>query len=330
MEKVSWGIIGCGNVTEVKSGPAFQQVPDSSLVAVMRRDGAKAADYAQRHRVPKWYNRAEDLIADADVTALYIATPPAFHEKYTIAALEAGKPVYVEKPFSSSLDGCYRMQAAAKKSGIPLCIAHYRRALPKFLAIKKILEQEVIGKVCAVQIRMNLPDQSVELAARGENNWRILPAISGGGIFFDLAPHQLDLLIYFFGQAIDHSGTATNQAGLYEAEDTVSGIARLPNGIEFSGEWHFCAPDTIKEDLFEIKGTSGRMIFSTFGHDLTIISVSGEEKIEFTPPQHIQQPMIEKVTQYFLGKGPNPCSAEEAIHSFLLMDAFTRKYYHRD
>lgn len=330
MEKVSWGIIGCGNVTEVKSGPAFQQVPDSSLVAVMRRDGAKAADYAQRHRVPKWYNRAEDLIADPDVTALYIATPPAFHEKYTIAALEAGKPVYVEKPFSSSLDGCYRMQAAAKKSGIPLCIAHYRRALPKFLAIKKILEQEVIGKASTVQIRMNLPDQSVELAARGENNWRILPAISGGGIFFDLAPHQLDLLIYFFGQAIDYNGTATNQAGLYEAEDTVSGIARLANEIEFSGEWHFCAPDTIKEDLFEIKGTSGRMIFSTFGHDLTIISVSGEEKIEFAPPQHIQQPMIEKVTQYFLGKGANPCSAEEAIHSFLLMDAFTRNYYHRD
>lgn len=330
MEKVSWGIIGCGNVTEVKSGPAFQLVPDSSLVAVMRRDGAKAADYAQRHRVPKWYNRAEDLIADPDVTALYIATPPAFHEKYTIAALEAGKPVYVEKPFSSSLDGCYRMQAAAKKSGIPLCIAHYRRALPKFLAIKKILEQEVIGKASTVQIRMNLPDQSVELAARGENNWRILPAISGGGIFFDLAPHQLDLLIYFFGQAIDYNGTATNQAGLYEAEDTVSGIARLANEIEFSGEWHFCAPDTIKEDLFEIKGTSGRMIFSTFGHDLTIISVSGEEKIEFTPPPHIQQPMIEKVTQYFLGKGANPCSAEEAIHSFLLMDAFTRNYYHRD
>lgn len=330
MEKVSWGIIGCGNVTEVKSGPAFQLVPDSSLVAVMRRDGAKAADYAQRHRVPKWYNRAEDLIADPDVTALYIATPPAFHEKYTIAALEAGKPVYVEKPFSSSLDGCYRMQAAAKKSGIPLCIAHYRRALPKFLAIKKILEQEVIGKASTVQIRMNLPDHSVELAARGENNWRILPAISGGGIFFDLAPHQLDLLIYFFGQAIDYNGTATNQAGLYEAEDTVSGIARLANEIEFSGEWHFCAPDTIKEDLFEIKGTSGRMIFSTFGHDLTIISVSGEEKIEFTPPQHIQQPMIEKVTQYFLGKGANPCSAEEAIHSFLLMDAFSRNYYHRD
>lgn len=330
MEKVSWGIIGCGNVTEVKSGPAFQQVPNSALVAVMRRDRNKAADYAQRHRVPKWYHRAEDLIADPDVTAVYIATPPAFHEAYALAALEAGKPVYVEKPFSSTLDGCYRMKAAAEKSGTPLCVAHYRRALPKFITIRKMLQEETIGKIISVRIRMNLPDQSVDIASRGESNWRIIPSISGGGIFFDLAPHQLDLLIYFFGQAIDYEGMATNQAGLYEAEDKVSGIARLPNEIDFSGEWCFCAPDTIREDVFEITGTSGKMIFSTFGHDLSILLNSREERIDFTPPKHIQQPMIEKVTQYFLGNGPNPCSAEDAMLSFLLMDAFTRKYYQRD
>lgn len=329
MEKIAWGIIGCGNVTEVKSGPAFQQVPDSSLVAVMRRDADKAADYAQRHGVPVWYNRAEDLIADPDVTAIYIATPPAFHEKYAIAALEAGKPVYVEKPFSSTLTGCYRIQDVARKSGIPLCVAHYRRALPKFITIRKMLQEDAIGKINSVQIRMKLPDQSVELAARGENNWRIVPALSGGGIFFDLAPHQLDLLIYFFGQAIDYKGTATNQAGLYEAEDTVSGFARLSNDIDFSGEWCFCAPDSSREDVYEITGTLGKMIFSTFGHDITIVSGTGEERIDFTPPQHIQQPMIEKVTQYFLGREPNPCSAEDAIQSFLLMDAFTKKYYRK-
>lgn len=330
MKKISWGVIGCGNVTEVKSGPAFQKVPDSSLVAVMRRDADKAADYAQRHGVPKWYNRAEDLIADPDVTAVYIATPPAFHEKYALAAMQAGKPVYIEKPFSSTLEGCYRMQEAAQKSGIPLSVAHYRRALPKFITIRKMLQEDAIGKINTVQIRMNLPDQSVELAARGENNWRIIPAISGGGIFFDLAPHQIDLLIFFFGKALDFCGNASNQAGLYDAEDTVSGTARLPNGIDFSGEWCFCAPDSSREDVIEITGTKGKIIFSTFGHDLRIVSGSGEEKIDFNPPNHIQQPMIEKVTQYFLGKGPNPCSAEDAIHSFLLMDAFTQKYYQRD
>ena len=330
MEKISWGIIGCGNVTEVKSGPAFQKVPDSSLVAVMRRDADKAADYAQRHRVPKWYTRAEDLIADPDVTAIYIATPPVYHEMYALAALEAGKPVYVEKPFSSNLRSCYRIKEFADQSGIPLSVAHYRRALPKFLAIKKILEKEKLGKISTVHIRMQIPDQSEAMASRGEYNWRVIPAIAGGGIFFDLAPHQLDLLVYFFGEAVDYNGIAENQAGLYAAEDTVSGTARMSNDIQFSGQWCFCSPDSFREDLFEITGTKGKMTFSTFGHDLSIITVLGEEKIDFTPPAHIQQPMIEKVTQYFLGKGPNPCTAEDAIQSFVLMDAFTREYYRKD
>ncbi|MFM7359074.1 MAG: Gfo/Idh/MocA family protein [Sediminibacterium sp.] len=330
MEKISWGIIGCGNVTEVKSGPAFQKVPDSSLVAVMRRDADKAADYAKRHRVPKWYNHAEDLIADPDVTAIYIAAPPVYHEKYAIAALEAGKPVYVEKPFSTNLRSCYRIKEFAGQSGIPLSVAHYRRALPKFLAIKKILEKEELGKINTVHIRMQIPDQSEAMASRGEYNWRVIPAIAGGGIFFDLAPHQLDLLVYFFGEAVDYKGIAENQAGLYAAEDTVSGTARMSNGIQFSGQWCFCSPDAVREDLFEITGTGGKMTFSTFGHDLSILTVSGEEKIDFTPPAHIQQPMIEKVTQYFLGKGPNPCTAEDAIQSFVLMDAFTREYYRKD
>src|ERR1700747_392477 len=100
MEKIKWGIIGCGDVTEVKSGPAFNKVKDSELVAVMRRDGEKAKDYAQRHKVPKWYTNADQLIHDPDANSVYIATPPSSHEEYAIAVINAGKPVYVEKPMS--------------------------------------------------------------------------------------------------------------------------------------------------------------------------------------------------------------------------------------
>src|ERR1044072_2959571 len=94
---IGWGIIGCGDVTEVKSGPAFNKVPHSALVAVMRRDSEKAKDYAKRHNVPKWYGDAGNLINDPDVNAIYVATPPSSHEEYTIAAVNAGNPVYVEK-----------------------------------------------------------------------------------------------------------------------------------------------------------------------------------------------------------------------------------------
>ena len=73
MERVRWGIIGVGNVTEGKSGPGFQQAERSELVAVMRRNGDLAADYARRHHVPHWYDDADELINDPEVDAVYVA-----------------------------------------------------------------------------------------------------------------------------------------------------------------------------------------------------------------------------------------------------------------
>lgn len=318
---IRWGIIGCGNVTEVKSGPAFGLVPDAQLVAVMRRDAEKAADYALRHHVGKWYSDAEKLINDPDINAIYIATPPAFHETYTLLALQAGKPVYVEKPMSISLASCKRMEQASVSTGIPLTIAHYRRALPKFLAIQQMLSEKKIGEITTVTISMHLPDQSAAMPNPAEN-WRVQPALSGGGIFYDLAPHQIDLLIFLFGEAHHFTGLSFNRAKLYDAEDVVTGIASFGDGILFSGIWCFTSSEACKEDLIEIKGTKGKISFSVFGNEVTLIREQSSEQMMFIPPTHIQQPMIEKVTQYFLGRGPNPCSASEAIRSFALMEAF--------
>lgn len=320
-DSIRWGIIGCGNVTEVKSGPAFKLVPDSHLVAVMRRDAAKAADYAQRHQVSKWYSNAEELINDKDVNAIYIATPPAFHEPYALLALQAGKPVYVEKPMSIDLESCKRMQQASESTGVPLTIAHYRRALPKFLAIQQMLAEKRIGEITTVTISMHMPDQSAGLANPAEN-WRVQPALSGGGIFYDLAPHQIDLLIFLFGEADHFSGLSFNRAKLYDAEDVVTGMAHFAGGILFSGIWCFSSSEANKEDLIEINGTKGKIAFSVFGNEVTVITEQSTEQLMYTPPAHIQQPMIERVTQFFLGKGSNPCSAAEAIRSFAMMEAF--------
>ena len=138
MEIIKWGIIGCGNVTEVKSGPAFQKAPNSALVAVMRRDAALAEDYAKRHNVPKWYSNAEDLINDPEVDAIYIATPPSSHKEYTILCAKARKPVYVEKPMALTFEECNEMINTCKEHNVPLFVAYYRRALPRFLKIKEI------------------------------------------------------------------------------------------------------------------------------------------------------------------------------------------------
>jgi predicted dehydrogenase len=322
MEEIRWGMIGCGDVTEVKSGPAFNKVPNSKLVAVMRRDGAKAADYARRHLVPKWYDNADGLINDPDVTAIYIATPPLQHEDYTIKALAAGKPVYVEKPMTLNAASAQRMINAATKYDVKLVVAHYRRAQPLFIKIKELLAQKVIGDVRFVQLKMLQPINPA-LVAQTESNWRMNPAISGGGLFHDLAPHQLDLMIYYFGAIKKAMGIATKQQDGAAVDDLVVGQLLFENGIIFNGTWCFSVSPEDQLDVCEIYGSKGKISFPMFGHKITVSVNDDQQEYIFNALEHVQQPMIEQVVNYFLNNGSNPCSGEEALISMKLLDEFT-------
>ena len=156
MQEIRWGIIGCGNVAEVKSGPAFNKVPNSRLLAVMRRDKVLLKDYALRHNVPYTFNNAADLIQHPEVDAVYIATPPNVHEQYAIEALRANKFVYVEKPMATTVAACLNMQKVANELDGKLVIAHYRRALPLFLKVKELIQQNEIGKVYLTTCRLRI------------------------------------------------------------------------------------------------------------------------------------------------------------------------------
>ena len=324
MDEIRWGIIGCGDVTERKSGPAFQKVPHSSLAAVMRRDAAKAADYAKRHGVPKWYSNAEQLINDPAVTAVYIATPPLYHEALAVAALEAGKPVYLEKPMTLDAVEAMRIQDAVHKTGVHLSVAHYRRQQPYFLKVKELIDSGVIGNVLLVHMKLLRPHSS-SLLPGAALPWRYEPAISGGGLFHDLAPHQLDLMIYYFGPWKKAVGQSANTAGLYAADDSAAGTILFENGVVFNGVWSFVVPRQEGSDKCEIIGTKGSIRFGIFDErEVTLVTGNDSKTYMFEPLEHVQQPMIEKVVQYFRGDAPNPCPVEDGVSVMQLMDAFTQ------
>ena len=318
---ISWGIIGCGNVTELKSGPAFNKVPQSTLRAVMRRDAAKAEDYAARHQVPFWYSDAAALINDPAINAIYVATPPKFHEEYAVAAMENGKAVYVEKPVTLSVASCKRMADAVKANDGKLVVAHYRRGLPMFLKIKDLVETGAVGKIKNIRLTM-FQTHRPDIVATGAFNWRVDPAFAGAGYFYDLAPHQLDIIQFIFGEALRKAGVAAHQTDFYAAEDAVSGIMELPNNILFQGDWNFSMPEILKEDSCLIIGEKGYLKFPFFGTELRIVTEAGADLISFEHPQNIQHPMISKVVDYFLGKSSNPCSIEEAMKSMEVMESF--------
>lgn len=317
MEKVRWGIIGCGDVTEVKSGPAFQMVENSELVAVMRRNGELARDYAQRHNVPKWFDDADKLINDPDVNAVYIATPPSSHKEFTLAAVNAGKPVYVEKPMAMNHSECTEMIKACDEAGVPLFVAYYRRALPKFLKIKELIDNNFIGKVHTLNLRLFQPPFENDL--KGERNWRVDPSVAGCGYFCDLAPHQIDILQYYFGNIISAKGIKINQSKLYKAEDAVTAIFNFPNNVIGTGNWNFNSYKKIDET--EIIGSNGRITFSTFSNaPITLETELGTEKFVIENPVNIQLPLIQNIVDDLLGKGKSPSTGHSAAVTNKIMD----------
>jgi predicted dehydrogenase len=286
----------------------------------MRRDGEKAADYARRHHIPKWYDDADKLINDPQVNAVYIATPPDVHLEYTIKCAAAGKAVYVEKPMALNYGQAKKMVEVCKEAEVPLFVALYRRGQKKFLKIRELVQNGTIGDIRAVNISMYFP---VRPEDRDKNNlpWRVLPEIAGGGYFYDLAPHQLDILDFIISPITEAKGIAANLAGLYPAEDTVSASFRFESGALGTGMWTFAAQDGRRVDKAEIIGSRGKVSFAFF--ETTVIDLhigDAEDKIVIANPEHAQQPLIQTIVDELLGRGKCPSTGESALRTVGVMD----------
>lgn len=311
-QKVSWGIIGCGDVTEVKSGPALQNADNSELVAVMRRNGELAKDYAQRHNVPRWYAEADDLINDPGVNAVYIATPPASHREYCLKVAAAGKPVYVEKPMAMTHRECQEMISACKDAGVPLFVAYYRRSLPRYLMVKEFVDSGVLGNIQGVNVTLHHPPQDMDL--QGEYHWRVDPTIAGAGYFYDLGSHIFDLLQYLLGPIVEVSGHSSNIGKLYDAEDQVSCSFKFESGITGTGSFLFHAPQHIDGTM--IIGDKKSVAYSHFEGDGVYLSSGGQpEMFEKPNPLHIQQPLIQTIVDELLETGQCPSTGETAART---------------
>ena len=323
--EVRWGVLGVGKVCELKSAPAMNTIPHSKLVAVMRRDPEKAQDYALRHGVPNWYSRAEDLIQDPEVNAIYIATPPHVHLELTQLAAAAGKPVYVEKPMARTYVECLQMIDACKLAGVPLFVAYYRRKLPHFLKIKELLEHGDIGEIRTVHINLKQV-LTPNLVSQTETNWRVIPEIAGGGYFYDLASHQLDLLDFFFGKITHASGYSTNQAKAYPAEDLVTGSFVFENGVIGTGNWCFSTSDTSVIDEIVIDGSKGQIRFATFGEGAFALLRPNQNPLHFhlELPHHIQRPLIQSIVEELLGKGSCPSTGVTAARTNWVMEEIVK------
>lgn len=320
---IKWGIIGCGNVTEIKSGPPYKITEGFDLVAVMRRNEAKAKDYAKRHQIKKYYTDADALINDPDVDAVYIATPPDSHKYYALKVAEAGKTCCIEKPMTPSYQDSLAIYEAFKEKNIPLFVAYYRRSLTRFKKVKKLLEDNAIGEVRHINWHQCKPASDIDKS--GNYNWRTDSKIAPGGYFDDLASHGLDLFCHLLGNIKDAKGISTNQLGLYDAKDAITASWIHENQITGSGTWNFGSDD--HTDTVTIYGSTGRIEFAVF-HEKPIVLTSSakNETISIENPKHIQQFHVQGMRDELIYNNyKHPSTGKSALHTNWIMDKILGK-----
>jgi predicted dehydrogenase len=321
---VHWGMIGCGDVAEVKSGPALQKANGSALVAVMRRDRTLAEDFARRHEVPIVHITAAELIADPKVDAVYIATPPSSHCELALQVAAAGKPCLVEKPMAMNHDECLQMIHSFRKANLPLWVAYYRRALPRFLKVQELLNEGAIGRLTSIEIRIRMP------LARGDHAraWRFDPKIAGAGLFLDLGSHCFDLVDFLVGPVTTVQGFAMNTGETYTAEDVTTAVFHLDRGVLGTGLWNFNASD--KTDSVVFSGSEGDLKTSIlFPGDVVVTRSGNKDVYSISNPPHVHQPLIQTIVDELHGHGRCPSSGESGARASWALDQCITGYYNR-
>lgn len=297
MKHIKWGIIGCGDVTEKKSGPAFQKIEGSSLHMVMRRNEKKLIDYAARHGVKNYSTDYLDLLKNDDINAIYIATPPHMHCFYTLQAAKYKKAVYVEKPMAVTVSECRLMIDACKENDVPLYVAYYRRGQDKFKYAKQIVNDGVIGAIRS----FNYLYTSKIPRYNAERSWLMKKDKAGGGLLYDIGSHMMNIILYLFGETEFITGIAANQKKSFDVNDVVSGILRFKNDIQGSVQLSFNANE--KHDELIIIGDKGTMKFAIMANSPIIIIKDGVKKsIPFDDIEHVQMPFIRLVVGSLQGK----------------------------
>jgi len=305
---IRWGIIGTGDVAERKGGPALYQADRSSLVAVTNRTPARAEKFAKNHGGPKVHTSVEALIADTEVDAVYIATPPDSHARLTTLAAQAGKHVLCEKPMAMSVEEGERMIAACRDNNVSLAIAFYRREFPVVRKMKSLVDAGAIGRPLSI-----FAQTYSKFFSKDAEPWRLNKDVSGGGFLMDMGTHRFDLFEHFFGRPTQVSGYAENQTLTQPVDDAATVSLKFANGVLGTASFHWNSP--VDRDLLTIVGTDGILSTDSLSSrgNLTLETKRGTEfwSLPSSAPVHLG--LVQKIVAHLLDGAPNPCPGEAGI-----------------
>ena len=285
---LTWGLLGCGDIARKRVAEAILAQPNCRLLAACRRNESELGRFCEQFKIEHAYACDSDLLQDADVQAVYVATPVALHCPQTIAAARAGKHVLVEKPMALSVAECEQMIAACAKAGISLGVAYYRTFYPAVGRIKQLVAEGAIGRVLNVQATA---ETLLPRPLAGQRPWRLARAQAGGGPLMDIGSHRIQLFLELFGPVAKIKSICSPATGNDEVENRAVIVLRFQNGIIGSLICSFADSGYIDE--FRVIGTQGRLEVSPLNSGRLIVVKEGLERIENHPPAaNLHEPLI--------------------------------------
>jgi len=254
------------------------------------------------------------LLADREINAVYIATPPGSHLEIALKVAAAGYPLYVEKPAARTAKECETMERAFAK--LPLFVAYYRRAYPRFVKLKQDLAAGRLGTIQSVSYVF-----SRRPAPPRAGDWRLDAERSGGGKFVDIGSHALDLIDFLLGPLDRVRASARGPAG--HVETKVEMHFRIGNSIDGTATWSFEASES--EDLLEIRGSTGSVRVPSAMNGRELVWADGVES--YDAPDPVQGPLVETVVNAILDGADCPSTASSSTRTSRAIDAALGHYY---
>jgi len=289
LEKINWGLIGCGDIARKRVASALRDTPQSTLLAVSRAQSELAESFARQFGAKKWYPDWRDLLTDGEINAVYLATPVHLHASQCIEAANAGKHVLCEKPMAMNAAECEQMIAACRANDVKLGVSYYRHFYPVVARIRSLISAGEIGKPILAQLNafewFN-PDLS---EPRG---WLLKREFAGGGPMFDFGCHRIEVLLNLFGRIDRTTALATKALFDREVEDTAAAVFQFEQGT--------CATLTVShaarepQDTLDIFGSKGSIHVPILNEGrMRIANAEGEREESYPPAANIHQPLIE-------------------------------------
>ncbi len=299
---VNWLVIGIGDITRKRVIPAIQSEPRSLFHSVLTRTPEKAAAYPG----VRVYTTIEAAMEDADIDAVYVASPVALHAAHTIAALRVGKHVLCEKPTAINYAEAQSMVAAADETKRLFGVAFYRRLFPKLVRAKQLIAEGAIGQPVLAEANNHGWLESEE---RG---WLRDPALAGGGPLFDTGSHRIDAFNFLFGQPVRATGFRSNAVHQLGVEDSATALVDYACGVRgiIDVRWN----SRIVRDQFRIVGTEGELDLTPLSGPRLVItthSASREEQLPTHPNVHY--PIVEDFVSAVLDGAPLASPGSGAI-----------------